>query len=334
MSIMRGGDRSLAAAKSNTGEKLHDERNEMKKKIMILAVGAVLALGAFALAGCASGNSADSGQAAGDAAAADDVSPSGEVSVYSREDGSGTRSAFIELMGVEEKDASGEKVDMTTPAAAITNSTSVMMTSVAGDPNGIGYISLGSLNDTVKAVEVDGVEATAENVKSGTYKVARPFNIVTKDGLSDVAQDFIDFILSADGQAIVEEEGYIAVEDGAAAYVGSGVSGKIVVAGSSSVTPVMEKLAEAYQAINSGVTIEVQQSDSTTGVNMATEGTCDIGMASRELKDSELAELTPTQIAMDGIAVIVNQDNALDDITMDQIRQIYTGEVTDWADVQ
>ena len=241
----------------------------MKKKIMILAVGAVLALGAFALAGCASGNSADSGQAAGDAAAADDVSPSGEVSVYSREDGSGTRSAFIELMGVEEKDASGEKVDMTTPAAAITNSTSVMMTSVAGDPNGIGYISLGSLNDTVKAVEVDGVEATAENVKSGTYKVARPFNIVTKDGLSDVAQDFIDFILSADGQAIVEEEGYIAVEDGAAAYVGSGVSGKIVVAGSSSVTPVMEKLAEAYQAINSGVTIEVQQSDSTTGVNMA-----------------------------------------------------------------
>ncbi len=331
MSIMRGGDRSLAAAKSNTGEKLHDERNEMKKKIMILAVGAVLALGAFALAGCASGNSADSGQAAGDAAAADDVSPSGEVSVYSREDGSGTRSAFIELMGVEEKDASGEKVDMTTPAAAITNSTSVMMTSVAGDPNGIGYISLGSLNDTVKAVEVDGVEATAENVKSGTYKVARPFNIVTKDGLSDVAQDFIDFILSADGQAIVEEEGYIAVEDGAAAYVGSGVSGKIVVAGSSSVTPVMEKLAEAYQAINSGVTIEVQQSDSTTGVNMATEGTCDIGMASRELKDSESA-VTGTVIAQDGIAVIVNKDSSIKGLTSDQIKSIYTGEITTWEE--
>ena len=300
MSIMRGGDRSLAAAKSNTGEKLHDERNEMKKKIMILAVGAVLALGAFALAGCASGNSADSGQAAGDAAAADDVSPSGEVSVYSREDGSGTRSAFIELMGVEEKDASGEKVDMTTPAAAITNSTSVMMTSVAGDPNGIGYISLGSLN-------------------------------VTKDGLSDVAQDFIDFILSADGQAIVEEEGYIAVEDGAAAYVGSGVSGKIVVAGSSSVTPVMEKLAEAYQAINSGVTIEVQQSDSTTGVNMATEGTCDIGMASRELKDSESA-VTGTVIAQDGIAVIVNKDSSIKGLTSDQIKSIYTGEITTWEE--
>ena len=303
----------------------------MKKKIMILAVGAVLALGAFALAGCASGNSVDSGQAAGDAAAADDVSPSGEVSVYSREDGSGTRSAFIELMGVEEKDASGEKVDMTTPAAAITNSTSVMMTSVAGDPNGIGYISLGSLNDTVKAVEVDGVEATAENVKSGTYKVARPFNIVTKDGLSDVAQDFIDFILSADGQAIVEEEGYIAVEDGAAAYVGSGVSGKIVVAGSSSVTPVMEKLAEAYQAINSGVTIEVQQSDSTTGVNMATEGTCDIGMASRELKDSESA-VTGTVIAQDGIAVIVNKDSSVEGLTSDQIKSIYTGEITTWEE--
>ena len=303
----------------------------MKKKIMILAVGAVLALGAFALAGCASGNSADSGQAAGDAAAADDVSPSGEVSVYSREDGSGTRSAFIELMGVEEKDASGEKVDMTTPTAAITNSTSVMMTSVAGDPNGIGYISLGSLNDTVKAVEVDGVEATAENVKSGTYKVARPFNIVTKDGLSDVAQDFIDFILSADGQAIVEEEGYIAVEDGAAAYVGSGVSGKIVVAGSSSVTPVMEKLAEAYQAINSGVTIEVQQSDSTTGVNMATEGTCDIGMASRELKDSESA-VTGTVIAQDGIAVIVNKDSSIKGLTSDQIKSIYTGEITTWEE--
>ena len=304
----------------------------MKKKIMILAVGAVLALGAFALAGCASGNSADSGQAAGDAAAADDVSPSGEVSVYSREDGSGTRSAFIELMGVEEKDASGEKVDMTTPAAAITNSTSVMMTSVAGDPNGIGYISLGSLNDTVKAVEVDGVEATAENVKSGTYKVARPFNIVTKDGLSDVAQDFIDFILSADGQAIVEEEGYIAVEDGAAAYVGSGVSGKIVVAGSSSVTPVMEKLAEAYQAINSGVTIEVNQSDSTTGVNMATEGTCDIGMASRELKDSETG-VTPTVIAQDGIAVIVNNASNVDGLSSEQVKGIYTGEIANWEDV-
>lgn len=304
----------------------------MKKKIMILAVGAVLALGAFALAGCASGNSADSGQAAGDAAAADDVSPSGEVSVYSREDGSGTRSAFIELMGVEEKDASGEKVDMTTPAAAITNSTSVMMTSVAGDPNGIGYISLGSLNDTVKAVEVDGVEATAENVKSGTYKVARPFNIVTKDGLSDVAQDFIDFILSADGQAIVEEEGYIAVEDGAAAYVGSGVSGKIVVAGSSSVTPVMEKLAEAYQAINSGVTIEVNQSDSTTGVNMATEGTCDIGMVSRELKDSETG-VTPTVIAQDGIAIIVNNASTVDGLSSEQVKGIYTGEIANWEDV-
>ena len=304
----------------------------MKKKIMILAVGAVLALGAFALAGCASGNSVDSGQAAGDAAAADDVSPSGEVSVYSREDGSGTRSAFIELMGVEEKDASGEKVDMTTPAAAITNSTSVMMTSVAGDPNGIGYISLGSLNDTVKAVEVDGVEATAENVKSGTYKVARPFNIVTKDGVSDVAQDFIDYIMSSDGQKVVEENGCISVADNAGSYKASGKSGKIVIAGSSSVTPVMEKLAEAYKALNPDVAIEVNQSDSTTGVNMATEGTCDIGMVSRELKDSE-SGVKATVIAQDGIAVIVNPDASIDELTSDQVKGIYTGELTTWEDV-
>ena len=332
MSIMRGGDRSLAAAKSNTGEKLHDERNEMKKKIMILAVGAVLALGAFALAGCASGNSADSGQAAGDAAAADDVSPSGEVSVYSREDGSGTRSAFIELMGVEEKDASGEKVDMTTPAAAITNSTSVMMTSVAGDANAIGYISLGSLNNTVKALSIDGAEATAENVKSGTYKVARPFNIVTKDGVSDVAQDFIDYIMSSDGQKVVEENGCISVADNAGSYKASGKSGKIVIAGSSSVTPVMEKLAEAYKALNPDVAIEVNQSDSTTGVNMATEGTCDIGMVSRELKDSE-SGVKATVIAQDGIAVIVNPDASIDELTSDQVKGIYTGELTTWEDV-
>ena len=221
---------------------------------------------------------------------------------------------------------------MTTTSAAITNSTSVMMTSVAGDENGIGYISLGSLNDTVKALKIDGAEATAANVKSGDYQVARPFNIVTKDGLSDVAQDFIDFIMSSDGQKIVEEEGYISVADSAAAYTGSGQSGKIVIAGSSSVTPVMEKLAEAYKAINSGVTIEVNQSDSTTGVNMATEGTCDIGMASRELKDSETG-VTPTVIAQDGIAVIVNNASNVDGLSSEQVKGIYTGEIANWEDV-
>lgn len=307
-----------------------EERKSMKKRLVMMAMGALLALGAFGLMGCSGGGNAGSGDGGeGDGAAG--TVPSGEVSVYSREDGSGTRGAFVELMGIEEKDASGEKVDMTTTSAAITNSTSVMMTSVAGDENGIGYISLGSLNDTVKALKVDGAEATPDNVKSGDYKVARPFNIVTKDGLSDVAQDFVDFIMSSDGQKIVEEEGYISVAESAAAYAGSGQSGKIVIAGSSSVTPVMEKLAEAYKAINSGVTIEVQQSDSTTGVNMATEGTCDIGMASRELKDSESA-VTGTVIAQDGIAVIVNKDSSIKGLTSDQIKSIYTGEITTWEE--
>ncbi len=303
----------------------------MKKRFMAVVLGATLAFGLFGMMGCSSGGNAGSDQAGDAGAGAQATSPSGEVSVYSREDGSGTRSAFVELLGIEEKDASGEKVDMTIPTAATTNSTSVMMTSVAGDPNGIGYISLGSLNETVKAIKVDGAEPTVENVKSGDYKVSRPFNIVTKDGLSDVAQDFIDFIMSSDGQAIVEEEGYISVADDVQAYAGSGMSGKIVVAGSSSVTPVMEKLAEAYKAINPDVTIEVQQSDSTTGVNMATEGTCDIGMASRELKDSE-TEVTATVIAQDGIAVIVNNEASIDGLTSDQIKGIYTGAFLTWEE--
>ena len=308
-----------------------EERKSMKKRLVMMAMGALLALGAFGLMGCSGGGNAGYGDGGeGDGAAG--TVPSGEVSVYSREDGSGTRGAFVELMGIEEKDASGEKVDMTTTSAAITNSTSVMMTSVAGDENGIGYISLGSLNDTVKALKIDGAEATAANVKSGDYQVARPFNIVTKDGLSDVAQDFIDFIMSSDGQKIVEEEGYISVADSAAAYTGSGQSGKIVIAGSSSVTPVMEKLAEAYKAINSGVTIEVNQSDSTTGVNMATEGTCDIGMVSRELKDSETG-VTPTVIAQDGIAIIVNNASSVDGLSSEQVKGIYTGEIANWEDV-
>ena len=291
---------------------------------------AVLALGLFGLFGCAGNGDGASGATDGGASAS--TSPSGEVSVYSREDGSGTRGAFIELFGIEEKDANGDKVDLTTPTAAITNSTSVMMTSVAGDANAIGYISLGSLNNTVKALSIDGAEATAENVKSGTYKVARPFNIVTKDGVSDVAQDFIDYIMSSDGQKVVEENGCISVADNAGSYKASGKSGKIVIAGSSSVTPVMEKLAEAYKALNPDVAIEVNQSDSTTGVNMATEGTCDIGMVSRELKDSE-SGVKATVIAQDGIAVIVNPDASIDELTSDQVKGIYTGELTTWEDV-
>ena len=303
----------------------------MKKRLAMAVSAAVLALGLFGLFGCASGNG-DGASGATDGGASASTSPSGEVSVYSREDGSGTRGAFIELFGIEEKDANGDKVDLTIPTAAITNATSVMMTSVAGDANAIGYISLGSLNNTVKALSIDGAEATAENVKSGTYKVARPFNIVTKDGVSDVAQDFIDYIMSSDGQKVVEENGCISVADGAGSYKASGKSGKIVIAGSSSVTPVMEKLAEAYKALNPDVAIEVNQSDSTTGVNMATEGTCDIGMVSRELKDSE-SGVKATVIAQDGIAVIVNPDASIDELTSDQVKGIYTGELTTWEDV-
>lgn len=305
-------------------------------------MAAVLALGAFSLAGCGSGGAGSAGGSGGsgsEGSGASAESPaagsaSGEISVYSREDGSGTRGAFVELFGIEQANTSGDKVDLTTTTAAITNSTSVMMTSVAGDANGIGYISLGSLNSSVKALEIDGAMATADNVKNGSYKVSRPFNIVTKDGLSEEAQDFVSFIMSADGQKVVEDNGYIAVAESAAAYTPTGASGKIVVAGSSSVTPVMEKLAEAYKALNPDVTIEVNQSDSTTGVQMTIEGTCDIGMASRDLKDSETSEgVQPTVIALDGIAVIVSPDSSISQLTSEQVMKIYTGEITDWSEV-
>ena len=251
----------------------------------------------------------------------------GPITVVSREDGSGTRGAFIELFGIESKNDAGEKVDNTTEDAEITNSTSVMMTT-------IGYVSLGSLNDTVKAVAIDGADATVDAIKAGEYKVARPFNIAVKDGLSDAASDFITFIMSEDGQRVVEDNGYIS-QGNEGAYTASGLKGKVVVAGSSSVTPVMEKLKEAYVAVNPDVEIEVQQSDSTTGMTSAIEGVCDIGMASRDLKDSELeAGLTPTVIAMDGIAVVVNNESPVAELTSENVKDIFTGEITDWADVQ
>ncbi len=267
-------------------------------------------------------------------AAASDFDTNELITVVSREEGSGTRSAFIELFGVEQEDASGNKVDMTTVEANISNSTSVVMTTVGGNEYAIGYISLGSLNDTVKAVQIEGVDATVENIKNGSYAVSRPFNIATKEGLSEVAADFVAYIMSAEGQAIVAENGYITVADDAAAYAGSAPAGNVVVAGSSSVTPVMEKLAEGYQAVNPNATIEVQQSDSSTGMNMAMEGTCDIGMASRALKGSELeAGLTPTVIAMDGIAVIVNNASPVSNLSVEQVRSIFTGEVTEWSEI-
>ena len=271
---------------------------------------------------------------AGTAVAAGEFDYAQDITVVSREDGSGTRSAFVELTGVEEKNEAGEKVDNITVEAIVTNSTNVMMTTVAGDPSAIGYISLGSLNETVKALQIEGVEATVENIKAGTYTLSRPFNIATKEGLSEVAADFVDYIMSAEGQAIVAENGYITVADDAAAYAGSAPAGNVVVAGSSSVTPVMEKLAEGYQAVNPNATIEVQQSDSSTGMNMALEGTCDIGMASRALKDSELeGGLTPTVIAMDGIAVIVNNASPVTGLSVEQVRSIFTGEVTEWSEI-
>lgn len=256
-----------------------------------------------------------------------------QINVVTREDGSGTRGAFIELFGLEEKNSDGEKVDLTTQNAIVTNSTSVMLTTVAEDGSAIGYASLGSLNDSVKVVDIDGAEATVENIKDGSYKVSRPFNIVTKDDTNEAAKDFINFILSSEGQAIVEKSGYIPLDDNGS-YKSSVNSGKVVISGSSSVTPVMEKLKEAYAKVNPDVTIEIQQSDSSTGVANTVDGTADIGMASRELKDTEEKEgVTATVIAMDGIAVIVNDKNEVDDLTSEQVKDIFAGDTTSWEDL-
>jgi phosphate transport system substrate-binding protein len=252
-----------------------------------------------------------------------------EITVVSREDGSGTRGAFIELFGVLK-----DKVDGTTASAEITNNTAVMMTSIAGDVNAIGYISLGSLNDTVKAVKIDGADATADNIKKGKYKISRPFIIATKGDVSAAAKDFISFVMSAEGQDIAAANGYIKINAGKP-FSGGKPQGRIVVAGSSSVTPLMEKLVEAYKKLNANAEIEIQQSDSSTGMNAAIDGVCDIGMSSRELKDSEKEKgLNPTVIAMDGIAVIINKSNPVANLTKDQVRAIFTGEITGWPSVK
>ena len=319
----------------------------MKKKVVAIMMTAAMAA-SMMMVGCGSSDSSNSGSDSGSSAettstpAADSNSGSdstgsgaeGPIVVVSREDGSGTRGAFVELFGIEQEDESGEKVDMTIPTAEITNSTSVMMTTVAGNSAAIGYISLGSLDETVKAVKIDGAEASVETVKDGSYKVSRPFNIVTKtEGVSEAAQNFIDYIMSAEGQAVINEEGYIG-DDAAEAFAGAAGSGTVTVAGSSSVTPVMEKLAEAYEAINGDVDVQVQQSDSTTGITNAIDGVCDIGMASRAVNDDELSQgVEATVIATDGIAVIVSPDSPVDELTSEQVMQIYTGEVTDWSEI-
>lgn len=280
----------------------------MKKIISLFAAVMIIA---SIFAGCGAGSST-------------------KINVMTREEGSGTRSAFIELFGIETEDENGEKIDNTIVTAETTNSTSVMMTSVAGDPSAIGYISMGSLNESVRALQIDGADATVENIKNGTYKASRPFNIAVKDDVSETAKDFISFIMSSEGQNVVEENGYIS-QGGSAAYNGTKPSGTVTVAGSSSVTPVMEKLKEAYAKVNPNASIVVQQSDSTTGLTSAIDGVCDIAMASRELKESEIsAGLKSTTIALDGIAVIVNLDNPVTSLTSEEVKAIYTGEKTEW----
>ena len=256
---------------------------------------------------------------------------SGAITVISREEGSGTRGAFVELMGVETDEG-----DMTTVDAEIANSTSLVQSTVAGNKNAIGYISLGSYDATaVKAVTVDGVEASVEDIKAGTYAVSRPFVVCYKEeNLTDLGADFVKFIMSAEGQQILNDEGYIAADDAAESYTAAGMSGSLSINGSTSVGPVMEVLAEAYKALNPDVTIDVQQTGSGTGITAAIDGSCEIGMSSRALKDEEVAEgLTPVTIALDGIAVIVNLENPVTDLSAETIRQIYTGEITDWSQV-
>ena len=297
----------------------------------LLAMTLVVAMTGALAAGCGSKSEETGAEGEGKQQTAE-WDASNDITVVSREDGSGTRGAFIELFGIEQKDESGNKVDHTTEDANITNSTEVMMSTVAGNEYAIGYVSLGSLGDSVKAVKIDGAEATEENIKADTYKVSRPFNIATKDEISDIAQDFINFILSEEGQKVVSENGYISLDD-VKPYESNGATGKVVVAGSSSVTPVMEKLKEAYQKVNSGAEIEINQSDSTTGMTSAMSGICDIGMASRELKDEEAQELTSIVIATDGIAVIVNNDSPVEELTSDQVKAIFTGETVAWDEI-
>ena len=305
----------------------------MKMKKIAAAV-MMVSMVAVTAVGCGSSNGTDTkGADANQSDATSDWDETSDVTIVSREDGSGTRGAFIELFGIEEKQDDGTKVDMTTTDAQITNNTSVMLTTVADNEYAIGYVSLGSLNDSVKALKIDGAEATAENIENGSYKVSRPFNIAVKKDLNNkVAKDFMSFIMSTEGQKVVADEKYIAVAD-VKDYAGTKPSGSCVVGGSSSVSPLMEKLIEAYKAVNPNASIELQTSDSTTGMTSTIEGSYDIGMASRELKEEEAAELEPTAIATDGIAVVVNNANPLDELSADQVKDIYVGNVSTWDEI-
>ena len=300
------------------------------RKLLTLTLAVVMTTAVFT--GCGSDKSSGENVGTEGTEAVSEWDATNDITVVSREDGSGTRGAFIELFGIEQKDAEGKKVDYTTVEATITNNTEVMMQTVSGNEYAIGYVSLGSLSNDVKAVKIDGAEATEENIKNGTYKVFRPFNIATKGEISDIAQDFINYILSEEGQKVVSDNGYIAL-DGAKPFESNGATGKVVVAGSSSVTPVMEKLKEAYLKVNPEAEVEINQSDSTTGMTNTMEGICDIGMASRELKEEELAELTPIVIANDGIAVIVNKESTVDELSSEDVKTIFTGEAVTWDEI-
>ena len=293
----------------------------MKK---LLTIGLIFILVTSLLAGCGADNSTDSGNG---------FDLNKEIVVVSREEGSGTRGAFVELTGVEIEDDNGNTVDRTYEEAIVYNGTNQVLTAVAGNEYAIGYISTGSLNDSVRALKIDGVEPTTENIKNGSYKIARPFNIATKGDVSEVTQDFIDFIMSKEGQEIVSDS-FIAVDDNPSPYAGSKPSGKVIVAGSTSVTPVMEELREAYLEINPNAEIEIHSTGSSAGMQAAINGTADIGMASRELKDSEKAELDYLAIAIDGIAIINNPANTIDDISLENLTKIFIGEITKWSDIK
>lgn len=321
---------------------VNKENNIMKTRKITLSAAALLMVAA--LAGCSGNNSSTASESsAADASKADSSAAEStaskldtDITVVSREDGSGTRGAFVELMGIEQKNDAGEKEDMTRGDAEISNSTNGVMMSVAGNVDAIGYISLGSLNDTVKALDVNGVECSVADIKSGDYVVARPFNVCYQQEKLDgnaAAKDLITFIESDEGQKIIADNGYISIES-KGAYTASGVTGAISLNGSTSVGPVMEKLCEAFKALNPDVSIDIQQTGSGTGISSATEGTCDIGMSSRELKQEELdAGLTEMKIADDGIAVIVNLENPIENITSDEIMKIYTGEINNWSEL-
>ncbi len=288
------------------------------KKLSIMTLAVVMATGT--MVGCTKKTS-------------EGFASSSNISVITRENGSGTRGAFVELFGIEQKNEAGEKVDLTSSKASVNSSTSTVLVTVEGNKYAIGYVSLGSINDKVKVAKIDGVEASVENINNGTYKIARPFNIATKEEVSEVTQDFINFILSAEGQAIVEDTGYVKLED-TGAFASNGAIGTVKIDGSSSVSPLMEKLAEAYEAVNKEAKVEINTTDSSTGMSTVADGGCDIGMASRDVKDSEIEKgLVPTTIAKDGVAVIINKENTNDSLTVEQVMKIYIGDITKWSEI-